>query len=159
MIDNEAESRGWRGIAPAFFGDPGGTDFWPRGGALCRSFPGWRAGHRPDWIAFDFRTLHRPRAIVVGDDARGGIEGSVRLYSGSLDLRLQGRRLWRKARCRRATTAATPSTASMMAICGLTAAPARYRFARGARWDGRARRCRTSARRSKPRSHAFRART
>src|SRR5215831_1343283 len=59
MIDNEAESRGWRGIAPAFFGDPGGTDFWPRGGALCRSFPGWRAGHRPDWIALDFRTMGR----------------------------------------------------------------------------------------------------
>src|SRR5262249_61691377 len=41
------------GVASAFFGNPGGTDFWPRGGALCRSFPDWCGGHRPDWVALD----------------------------------------------------------------------------------------------------------
>jgi len=40
----------------------------------------------------------------------------------------------------------------MTAICGLTAAPARYRSARSGRPDGHAKRCLTSVPRSSPRS-------
>ena len=60
-------------------------------------------------------------------------------------LALAGRRPGRKARRRRATTRATPSTASMTVICGSTGAPARYRSAPAARLGGRARWFRTNA--------------
>src|SRR5262249_14603983 len=41
------------GIAPAFSGNLGGADFWPRGGALCSSFLDWCGGHPPGWIELD----------------------------------------------------------------------------------------------------------
>src|SRR6266568_813495 len=59
MFDNEAESGGWRGIEPAFFGNPGDADFGPRGGALCTSFPGWRGGSPSRLDSVGVRTMGR----------------------------------------------------------------------------------------------------